>query len=146
MPYSILSLGFERHPFYNLDTGVGSRRGNLRGDVLLVQFFLRDVFEHPMGMMGKPDGILDVTGKFNSTTGSYILAFQREITRNGHPVTPDGQIDAASRDWPHCEAYTIWQLERVYHDLGFPNPKLTAPPALRSYMREPVIETHGGGI
>ena len=146
MPYTVESMAFEKFPFYNLDAGVGSCRGNLRGDVLFVQFLLRNVYDHPMGIIGRPAGTLDINGKFDPATGSYILAFQKAMARLGRAVKGDGQIDPAPRDWPLFETSTLWWLEHLYHELGYADPKYEVPPGARGYLRLTVIETHGGGV
>src|SRR5262249_18275185 len=153
MPYQDSSFGFELGPFYNLDTSVGLCRGNLRGDVLMVQYFLRKVFRHPMGVVGS-FGLqeLVVDGICGPITRSYINAFQTAMLKLGKTLKADGNIDSAPADGPKFETYTIWHLERAYCDLwghtGGADPYYAndAPSELKANIHISVVETKGGGV
>jgi hypothetical protein len=102
--------------YYNLEQAVGPGAINLRSDVLLVQYFLRESFK-----AGKPPGPpLEVTGFPNQATFDAIVLFQKAVKAKGRNVSTDGRIDPARGDQTHGSIsgtqYTILFLNLSYKE------------------------------
>jgi peptidoglycan hydrolase-like protein with peptidoglycan-binding domain len=77
--------------FYNLTSAVGGGRECLKEDVMLVQYFLKKIYEHKNEIKNKPYGEMVVDGKFGPITRNWILSFQIRQQANA-----DGIVDKAS--------------------------------------------------
>ena len=81
--------------FYNLDGAVGPNCANQRTDVMLVQFFLHQIFSHPKRTASKPAGEkIKISGTFDPTTAAWIRHYQGVVAKR-HSVLVDGQVDRA---------------------------------------------------
>lgn len=85
-------------PFYNVDSAVGKFKSNKNDDVMLVQFFMKEIhaFKAPL-TSGKPFPAkpLMVNGVADQNTFDWILAFQKIYKDNGLQVHVDGIVDTA---------------------------------------------------
>jgi hypothetical protein len=84
--------------FYNLTMPVGVRAPNRRDDVLLVQYFLLEIYKNPAAHtppLIRPKGNLVVDGKFGPITRNWILKFQLDVRDRGKSVYPDSRVDRA---------------------------------------------------
>lgn len=106
--------------FYNVDKAVGPGAPNLRPDVLLVQYFLREIFKKTTTVGPFPGGEVSVDGNPGPQTFSAIVHFQKELRKQGTPVAVDGRVDpvldervAGSISGTH---YTILFLNLGYKD------------------------------
>jgi hypothetical protein len=81
---------------YVVDRSVGPGGTNVRGDVLLVQYFLRVAMENGKASKGfVPPGEKPITidGQCGGQTNRYIKFFQEEARRRGAAVKQDGVVD-----------------------------------------------------
>jgi hypothetical protein len=84
-------------PFYNVDAAVGPGRPNKIDDVMLVQFFIKEIhdFNAPMNQLTTfPDEPLSVDGNANQNLFDWILAFQELAKQMGGQVVKDGAVDS----------------------------------------------------
>ena len=82
-------------PFYNLDNAVGPNCPNQRTDVMLVQFFLHQIFSHPNRAVSKPAGEkIKISGSFDPTTAAWIRHDQGVVAKR-RSIRVDGQVDRA---------------------------------------------------
>jgi len=81
--------------YYDVDMAVGPNAPNRQDDVMLVQYFLREVYRHARTLqISRPAGRdMTVDGRFGRTTALWITDFQREIRSQGFPVRVDGRVD-----------------------------------------------------
>jgi len=151
MAYMSESVTFDNGlRLYNVDNAVGQRSNNLRGDVMLVQWFIRKVREHPMGFNGGP---LEVDGDCGPLTKKAIKETQDELQNLGHAIKSDGRIDPVVVEFPKEAAYSLFHIERVCDGLYCgdtwlidPMIALDSPPRLKALIRNYSIETHGGAV
>ena len=140
--------------FYNLDAGVGRTCLNLYFDVMLVQFYLRRLYDHPFGPAGKLFEELKMDGYFGKITEGYIRSFQESSGRYSAPLKQDGMVHPARCEVFLISSYTIHRMQWMYHRLyqtesiydREPGYSVYSPPALRKHLGPPPIDTHGGGI
>lgn len=88
-------MAWKQLPFYNVDYSVGPGRANQMGDVMLVQYFLREFYNHPDFRHEKPQGDMIIDGRFGPTTELWIRAFQSNAASRGRPIHVDGRVDPA---------------------------------------------------
>ena len=82
-------------PFYNVNTAVGPGCPNKRSDVMLVQFFLHQIYAHPR-KVNKPAGPkIQINGECDAVTTAWIKHFQDDMKGQGAPIRADGRIDQA---------------------------------------------------
>lgn len=81
--------------FYNVDNAVGPGLANSKGDVQLVQFFLREIYSHSSVASEKPQGNMVVDGLFGPITAHWIVEFQKLVRKKGGDVHIDGRVDPA---------------------------------------------------
>jgi hypothetical protein len=82
--------------FYNVESAVGPGAVNRRSDVLLVQYFLREIFKLHSDFIASrfPDGQLRVDGAAGTQTFAAIRHFQMVVARRlGMLVAQDGRVD-----------------------------------------------------
>lgn len=107
-------------PYYNVDNAVGPGCPNQRTDVMLVQFFLHEIYNHPSQMQNRPPGPdIGISGNFDATTAQWILHFQNHVKRVGLRVLVDGRVDHArgeqlSRSSISQTQYTITHMNYTY--------------------------------
>lgn len=132
------------YPFYNLDRAVGPGCPNANTDVMLVQFFLHQIYSHPGKATSKPAGPkIQINGTFDGTTAAWIRHFQNEGKNKGKPMGSDGRVDPAKGDhfatsannnfytiaylnYNHCARYRQAHNHLEQHPL--------VPPALKSEL------------
>ena len=113
-------MAFKDPVVYNLDANVGMFKPNNRQDVLLVQFFLREIMNHPDAKAGRPAGNdISVDGLFGNQTETWIYAFQNLVrSKGGKVIVVDGKVNAAPSDYRNKMAgnvgYTILHLNGTY--------------------------------
>jgi hypothetical protein len=108
-------------PFYNLDEAVGPKAPNRTADVMLVQFFLRELARDPMiSPQTRPKTPLNVDGIFGASTAQWILWFQNAMNAKFvGTVHADGRVDPARGTYrqkstiSHTQ-YTIVNLNATY--------------------------------
>jgi len=85
----------EGHPIYNVAMAVGSQYApNVWDDVLLVQFFLKKIYEHPESPYVSPEaGSMKVDGLCGPKTKAWIRHFQTAGKFNNRKGWVDGRID-----------------------------------------------------
>jgi len=112
-------MAFKDSVIYNLDDNVGRFMPNNRQDVLLVQFFLREIMNHPDSKAGRPPGNdISVDGLFGNQTETWIYAFQNLVKSKGLRVMVDGKVNTAPSDYKARFGggigYTIFHLNGTY--------------------------------
>lgn len=142
-------MAIKEIPFYNVDQAVGQNAPNRRTDVLLVQFFLRELFNHPVLKPVKPAGEIVVNGICDDTTKAWILDFQRQHKQRGFRIQTDGRVDhATGQQWSRTPRtgshYTIGLLNFRYrqrfrreHDALELHPRMPAELAAELKTGEP---------
>jgi len=104
-------------PFYNVDGAVGPGCPNKRTDVMLVQFFLHEIYDHPTQKPNKPAGPdIGISGNFDATTAQWILHFQNQVKRIGHRISTDGRVDHAKG-----EQYTRSSISQTQYTITHMN-------------------------
>ena len=81
--------------FYNVNTAVGKGAPNRRDDVLLVQYFLREIFKGVSAFKGDPfpGGALAVDGRSGPQTVAAIRHFQKVAQKRKIATAQDGRVD-----------------------------------------------------
>jgi hypothetical protein len=101
--------------FYNVTLPVGPGCPNRRDDVLLVQYFLRKLFNSPRG---RDDFFEDVAvdGICGPITSRAIRVFQKRQNRLGNPCVVDGRVDRARGAFTNIgdTVYTILWMNHTY--------------------------------
>lgn len=98
--------------FYNLTKSVGKSKPGSQLDVLLVQFFLKEVAGQPGSSFKPPSSKLDLTGVTDQNLIDWISAYQKskpQLYSDGivDPV-PDRNLTASTP--VHNKTYTIFEL------------------------------------
>lgn len=84
-----------RFLMYAVDAAVGPGRPNKRADVLLVQYFLREIFKGFPAFRREPfPGVVAVDGIASTQTFAAILHFQKVAKKEGKNIATDGIVDA----------------------------------------------------
>src|SRR5262245_13127898 len=97
-------------PFYNPDDAVGPNCPNRRSDVMLVQFFLRQIFSHPKRAASRPAGEpIKISGTFDAATAAWIRHHQGVVAKR-HSVLVDGRVDRA-----RGEQFTKSSVSRTHY-------------------------------
>jgi hypothetical protein len=102
----------------NVNQAVGANAPNRTDDILLVQYFLTQIYSNATKIyppiQQTPDGDLPVDGNWSSTLASWILNFQTERSQAGWSMWPDGRVDPipdVGNSTPiHNKLYTIYWL------------------------------------
>jgi hypothetical protein len=112
--------------FYNLDAAVGDNCPNLRYDVLLVQYLLKEGCKAPhfaaiQTGAGFTQDVMQITGTWDQVWGGYLSNYLRTIARLGRPVVEDRRVDPVvaghTRGSVHHMQYTIFYLNLGYLQL-----------------------------
>lgn len=85
-------------PFYNIDAAVGPHRSNKLEDTMLVQFFMKEIFDFKAPITvghAFPSQPLTVNGTADQNTFDWIMAFQKCFQAFGIGVVTDGVVDTA---------------------------------------------------
>jgi hypothetical protein len=90
-------MAMKFYPFYNLDQAVGKNCPNVADDVMLVQFFIRELAKDPqVGPGTRPSAPLAVDGVYTPAVGEWILWVQKSINqKNPGTSLADGRVDPA---------------------------------------------------
>ena len=133
---------------YSVTNGVGPGRPNGRLDVLLTQYFLREIFKNNPDFKTRPfpGGVLAVDGVAGPQTFSAIRHFQDTVKTMGFPISQDGRVDPPVGEQfrgsiSHTQ-YTIIYVNFGYRE-GRPQdwPRVSqagdCPGELRQSLREP---------
>ena len=113
-------MSYKHPPFYNVEQAVGPAAPNQRTDVMLVQFFLRELYNHPDLRPEKPAGDMVVDGVCGPVTVSWIGQYQKQLKKKGLSVVTDGRVDPAqgelifSKGSISGKRYTIWHMNVSY--------------------------------
>lgn len=113
------------YPFYNVSAAVGPGASNATDDVMLVQFFLREIAkDQSVGPQGRPPTPLTVDGVYGPNTAAWIAWFQNSMNAKFAGSTyADGRVDPArgmSNDPKFLKStishtqYTIVSLNATY--------------------------------
>jgi hypothetical protein len=91
------TLDFEELPiFYNLNMAVGDNAPNMKEDVMLVQFFLQEVYKGRTSFDPPevpPQGVMKVDGICGPITKNWLLKFQLDIRNRGYSIYADKRAD-----------------------------------------------------
>lgn len=91
------TLNFAELPiFYNLNMAVGDNAPNMKEDVMLVQFFLREVYKGRTAFdppETSPKGEMKVDGVCGPVTKNWLLKFQLDIRSRGSSIYADKRAD-----------------------------------------------------
>lgn len=91
------TLDFEELPiFYNVNMAVGDNAPNMKEDVMLVQFFLQEVYKGRTSFDPPevpPKGEMKVDGICGPITKNWLLKFQLDIRNRGRAVSADKRAD-----------------------------------------------------
>lgn len=91
------TLEFEELPiFYNINFAVGDNAPNMKEDVMLVQFFLREVYKGRTSFdpaEKPPRGEMKVDGVCGPITKNWLLKFQLDIRNRGSSIYADKRAD-----------------------------------------------------
>jgi hypothetical protein len=132
---------------YEIDANVGWGMPNNRPDVMLVQFFLKEIMNHPDSRAGRPPGNdMVVDGLFGNQTETWIRAYQKFAKSKGLRIAIDGKVHVAPSDYSARmtggTGYTILHLNathrrrwRIDHD--YLDNCARVPGELRATLREP---------
>lgn len=105
-------MPFRIPTFYNLTRSVGKGEANDPLDVLLVQFFLKEVSAHPASPILAPGSTLEVNGVMDQNTIDWVSAYQKSKPQ----LYPDGAVDPIpernlTAPTPvHHKVFTIFEL------------------------------------
>lgn len=85
------------YPFYNVDQAVGKGCPNLPDDVMLVQFFIRELAKDPsVGPGTRPATPITVDGMYTPAVGEWILWIQKSMNAKAPGTSlADGRVDPA---------------------------------------------------
>jgi hypothetical protein len=141
------AMAYKDPIFYNLESNVGYGCPNKRTDVLLVQFFLREILNQADSLAARPPGKdLSVDGLFGSQTEAWIRAYQSFVKSKGKNIVVDGKVNAAPADYSARirgnTAYTIAHLNATYRrrwrqDHDYLDKCARAPGELRAAVADP---------
>ena len=81
--------------FYNVTDAVGAGTPNRKLDVMLVQYFLKRIYEHPEYAPAMPQGKMVVDGVCGPITKNWILKFQLDANEEFGGVALDRRVDRA---------------------------------------------------
>ena len=113
-------------PFYNVSMTVGKTNDpNRRDDVLLVQYFLHEIYANPLkaDSVMFPGGLtfggvapVKVDGKCGKQTREWINRFQWQMNILGFPIHQDARVHKAKGFQSKIKntIYTIWMLNLVF--------------------------------
>lgn len=81
--------------FYNVTRAVGYGCPNDREDAMMVQFFLKRIYQTKEMKPMTPQGAMTVDGKIGPVTRNWILKFQLDMRNGGYACYADGVINKA---------------------------------------------------
>ena len=109
-----LGDGYDGH-FFNVTMAVGPGAANRRDDVMLVQYLLKRIYDHPERFdppIHRPSGQdMTINGHFGRTTATWITHFQREVSsRGGAPIRADGRVDKSDSGGVSSISRTVYTI------------------------------------
>ncbi len=81
--------------FYNVTKAVGYGCPNEKEDAMMIQFFLKRIYQTKEMKPYTPKGAMAVDGKVGPVTRNWILKFQLDMRNGGHACLADGVMDKA---------------------------------------------------
>ena len=109
-------MALKEIPFYNIDTAVGPGCPNKPTDVMLVQFFLHQIYSHPR-KSNKPAGPkIQISGRCDAVTETWIKHFQNDLKGQGAKIGTDGRVDHANG-----EQYSFSSISHKGYTITFLN-------------------------
>lgn len=104
--------------YYAIGHAVGPGGRNQRTDVMLVQYFLREIFARDSFFQQKPfaGGPLGVDGWIGPQTCKAILHFQTVLKSNGRSIVTDGRVDSAHNTSIFTLTPTIYWLNVYFKE------------------------------
>jgi hypothetical protein len=144
---AVAELLFPFMPFrYNLDRAVGFGKANVADDVMVVQLFLKMVYENPNWQAGhplagklKPTGDMVVDGICGPITRGWIIRYQQDWE-----LTVDGVVNKAVEGFQpvvgEVRRFFVWTIRQLDSDYAIARPQFcpriglepAAPPLLRA--------------
>ena len=110
--------------FYNVNHSVGRACRNAVDDVLLVQYLLYRIYQHP-GRLPVPRGQMKLDGICGPITQDWILTFQKGARKLGYNIFPDGRVEPGEDvKGSHGHQYTIVWMNanlRKHEPVLYPN-------------------------
>jgi hypothetical protein len=104
--------------FFNVDQAVGSSASNRRDDVLLVQYLLLKIYNHPSTRSSRPKGEMKTDGAFGPISRNWILKFQLDVGAAMGPgnIVFDARVDPAKglESTISKTPYTVLHLSRAF--------------------------------
>ena len=110
-----------RFLMYTVDAAVGPGGPNNREDVLLVQYFLREIFKGFPAFRRNPfPGVVAVDGFASTQTFAAIRHFQNVAKREGKNIATDGVVDAQVGEKGHGSIsgtqYTVVYMNQTFRE------------------------------
>lgn len=84
--------------FYNVTKAVGYGCPNDKEDAMMVQFFLKRLYQTKEMKASAPKGEMKVDGKVGPITRNWILKFQLDMRNGGYDCYADGVMDKAGNE------------------------------------------------
>lgn len=84
--------------FYNVTKAVGYGCPNEKEDAMMVQFFLKRIYQTKEMKALTPKGAMTVDGKVGPITRNWILKFQLDMRNGGYACYADGVMDKAGNE------------------------------------------------
>ena len=139
--FDVVTTHEGRQLFYNVDSAVGVNCPNEQSDVLLVQFFLAEVFKltrASVALAGVTSRNIAPMGIWTDSWSAYLRAFQKTAAQVGLSIKQDGRADPVlggrTRGSISHMGYTILYLNLVYPADLADLPEV-CPPGLRSKLK-----------
>lgn len=128
---SSLELGEKmnaKYPYiYNVSFAVGYGKYNVRDDVLLVQYFLKKIWDKHKTKAQPPAGVMKVDGFMGPTTHRWIKNFQSGATMKTPDPTvmyQDGIVNRAVADSLIAETERTWTIVMLNYNFEVKYPEL----------------------
>ena len=128
-------------PFYNLDSAVGPHAPNRQADVMLVQFFLRELArDQTVAPQTRPKSPITVDGMYGPSLGQWILWFQNAMNakRPGGTLA-DGRVDPARGTYLDKSSISRTQYTIVGLNASYRSRYKTSHDALENDTRVPPV-------
>ena len=140
--------------FYTVDYSVGASGLNRKDDVMLVQFYLKRIYDNPFGGYSRPDPsqVMKVDGSCGPITKRWILDFQQTAqSKDMQPtsIVPDGRVDRVPHGNAPYGSRTITMLNKVHSEYYGDDDDVRLSPEAPSYLKLALgksILTWGGGV
>lgn len=110
---NLMSHNRDLPKFANVGTAVGRGAPNVRNDVLLVQYMLRELFRNPTEhrpMLVPPEEPVRVDGRFGPNTFKGIAKFQLNIFSQFGSINLDSRVDPARLEAVSSISHTTYTI------------------------------------